>query len=88
MERTGIEPVTSGLQSREGLDDVGRRPATSEAQSHKPCGIAGSSTAWQAERGHAGGAMFWRFSGVEEDSARVDMSPPPPGHLALPLLGT
>jgi hypothetical protein len=41
MERTGIEPVTSGLQSRVGLDDVERRPATSEAQSHKPCGIAG-----------------------------------------------
>jgi hypothetical protein len=46
VERTGIEPVTSGLQSREGRNDAERRSATSEAQSHKPCGIAGTSAAW------------------------------------------
>jgi hypothetical protein len=42
---TGVEPVTSGLSSRENGNDGERRLMPETPQFHKPCGVAGVSAA-------------------------------------------
>jgi hypothetical protein len=64
VERTGLEPVTFGLQSRDGHDDGRRRPTTEPARRHKPCGLAGTSLAQPSRSRKAGRrdvlAFIWR----------------------------
>jgi hypothetical protein len=64
MERTGIEPVTSGLQSR-------KRPKTAEngrgrevSDPAELCGFARHKARGQAEPRVDEIGSFWRFSGV------------------------
>jgi hypothetical protein len=60
MERTGIEPVTSGLQSREGGDDARRRSMTIGPQRHKPRGVPRIPSACLPDAVEAPLARFWR----------------------------
>ena len=64
MERIGIEPMTSGLQSREKLTTAANESRREALEPAQPCGLPPYESHCRADHEFGVFGSFWRFSGV------------------------